>query len=366
MVYVLPPVRQGVRCLILMLFHGLKRLAGRLVNLLFVMKNDIGSLFLLLENCLRDPDSPLLHDEGLHVGSERYARVVLTPLMMDFGYKSRTPRGAEDAKKWIRYDIPGDRPIVEQVVDLFRGIRDYVGTESSPALAEKYPALGAKTRQVFEIYPFLGLNPANHTRERVGDLLEKYFGEYTGRWEDFRAPREFRRPHRAHGEPFLRRDRGLPAAGVRSVTRRELRRDGKGRAAPPPPCRGQREAEEQDPLRHGFRREPDVDGLLQRVPRPLLFHHCPHPRGEARLLLHQSKTVLVPAGGASSSDAVEQPASRADGCSLRIAPRGGGGHYLLPCSAVSKVRAGISGAFRGDLFLDSLREVGVDLSRREL
>ncbi len=83
--------------------------------------------------------------------------------------------------------MPGDRPIVEQVVDLFRGIREYVQTESSPALAEKYPALGPETRRAFEIYPFLGLNPANYTKERIADLLGKYFGEYTGRREDFRA-----------------------------------------------------------------------------------------------------------------------------------------------------------------------------------
>ncbi len=182
----LAPARRVVRSAISPVFRLFKRLVGRLMNLLFVMENDVGSLFLLLENCLRDPYSLVLCDEGLHVGNERYTRIVLTPLMMDFGYKSRTPRGAVNAEKWIRYDVPGDRPIVEQVVDLFRGIRDYVGTESSLALAERYPALGPETRRVFEIYPFLGLNPANYTNERIGDLLEKYFGEYTGRREDFR------------------------------------------------------------------------------------------------------------------------------------------------------------------------------------
>lgn len=187
LVYCLPPARRVVRSLIHVLFRGLKRLVGRLMNLLFVMENDIGSMFLLLENCLRDPESPLLRDDGLHVGNECYTRIVLTPLMMDFGFKSRTPRGAGNSKKWIRYDVPGDRPIVEQVVDLFRGIRDYVETESDASLTDKYPTLAPSTRRIFEIYPFLGLNPANYKADRVAALLHKYFGEYTGRREDFRA-----------------------------------------------------------------------------------------------------------------------------------------------------------------------------------
>jgi predicted TIM-barrel fold metal-dependent hydrolase len=186
-VYAIPCLRNRVRSWGKSVFGAVKRRLGKVMNLLFVMENDIGSMFLLVENCLRDPHSLMLCGEGLHIGNERYTRIVLTPLMMDFGYKSRTRRGAGNAKKWIRYDVPGDRPIVEQVVDLFRGIRDYVGTESDEKLAERYPALGPTTRRVFEIYPFLGLNPANYTRERIGDLLEKYFAEYTGRREDFRA-----------------------------------------------------------------------------------------------------------------------------------------------------------------------------------
>ncbi len=185
-VYAVPSLRTRVESAIRRIGLKLKRSVGRIVNLLFVMENDIGSMFLLLENCLRDPESPLLRDDGLHVGGARYTRIVLTPLMMDFGYRHKTPPGKKP-KRWLRYDVLGDRPIVEQVVDLFRGIRDYARTESSPALAEKYPALGPKTRRAFEIYPFLGLNPANYTKGRIADLLGKYFGEYTGRREDFRA-----------------------------------------------------------------------------------------------------------------------------------------------------------------------------------
>ncbi len=186
-VYAVPCLRRRVRSWGKSVFDAIKHRLGKVMNLLFVMENDIGSMFLLLENCLHDPEFPLLQGDGLYVGGECYTRIVLTPLMMDFGYKGRTAREAGNSKKWIRYDVPGDRPIVEQVVDLFRGIREYVGTESNAKLVERYPALRPETRRVFEIYPFLGLNPANYTQETIGDLLEKYFGGYTGRREDFRA-----------------------------------------------------------------------------------------------------------------------------------------------------------------------------------
>jgi len=184
--YVFPPLRLRVFALARGLTGGLKRLAGRMLNLLYVLENDIGSMFLLVENCLRDPEAPLLRTDGLHVGGERYGKVVLTPLMMDFGYKDKTPPGRKP-KRWLRYDVPAERPIVDQVEDLFRGIREYLETESNAKVAQRYPALRPGTPRVFEIYPFLGLNPANYTKEGIEGLLAKYFGAHTGRREDFRG-----------------------------------------------------------------------------------------------------------------------------------------------------------------------------------
>ncbi|MBN2439728.1 MAG: amidohydrolase family protein, partial [Spirochaetales bacterium] len=68
-------------------------------------------------------------------------KVILTPLMMDFdgrGYK-----GDEQ----LHFNLPPYKPIVEQVVDVFNGIKRY----------------NKITRfQLFEIYPFVGINPQNY------------------------------------------------------------------------------------------------------------------------------------------------------------------------------------------------------------
>ncbi len=186
-VWLVPPLHRWVRSLMRVLFGYVKRLLAKFANLLLVLENDIGSTFLLMENCLREKENPLLDAEGLHLGGETYTRIIFTPLMMDFGYKNKTEPGAAKPKRFFHYDIPAGKPIVEQVVDVFRAIRDYRETESDAALTEKYPALNASAKRVFEIYPFLALNPANYTKAKVDGLLQKYFAYYTGRREDFLA-----------------------------------------------------------------------------------------------------------------------------------------------------------------------------------
>ncbi|MGE5604629.1 MAG: amidohydrolase family protein, partial [Bacteroidota bacterium] len=58
----------------------------------------------------------------------------------DFGYKGRTDPG-------IYYNLPSQKPIAEQVCDLFNGIRKYTKESKN---------------RLFEIYPFLGLNTQNY------------------------------------------------------------------------------------------------------------------------------------------------------------------------------------------------------------
>ena len=149
-------------------------------NLLSVMENDLGSLFLVIENCLREGEKPLLKTEGLRIGERTYKRIVLTPLMMDFGYKGKTPPGNKRPERTFHYDIPASKPIKEQVTDVFNGIKDYVGTRSSEDLARKFPALYSgeegKPDRALEIYPFLGLNTQNYTCDGIDELFRKYFG----------------------------------------------------------------------------------------------------------------------------------------------------------------------------------------------
>lgn len=134
---------------------------NRVKNLLSVMENDIGSFFILIEQYLKDDESLWTKERGLHIGGNYYQKIVLTPLMMDFGYK-----GVRDPN--IYYNKPAKKPIVEQVIDVFNGIRKYRNTSSD---------------RIFEIYPFLGLNTRNYDMGRIEKMLEKYFGSYTGSQE---------------------------------------------------------------------------------------------------------------------------------------------------------------------------------------
>lgn len=140
-------------------------------NLLAVMENDIGSFFLLMEKDLtgdypkKGAGSHLLENGQLHVGGNTYSKIVLTPLMMDFGYKGIKGNAS------IHYSQLAQKPIVEQVMDVFNGIKKY---------------RNEKGDRIFEIYPFLGLNTGNYDMypNENGDglkkLLEKHFDGYAG------------------------------------------------------------------------------------------------------------------------------------------------------------------------------------------
>ncbi len=56
-------------------------------------------------------------------GGNTYNKMIITPLMMDYGYKEL------EAYKDIHYSIPPRKPIREQVDDLFTGIKIYTKNE---------------------------------------------------------------------------------------------------------------------------------------------------------------------------------------------------------------------------------------------
>lgn len=142
------------------------------INLLSVIENDTGSLFLSLETDILSADERYkelidkyrtdstykyasfmkeLKEKWKENGGEiqirtkdgeilKYTNVVITPLVIDFGYKHFDIRG-------IHYNKPPRKPVVEQVVDVFNGIKDY--RERSPV-------------KLLDIYPFLGINTQNY------------------------------------------------------------------------------------------------------------------------------------------------------------------------------------------------------------
>lgn len=138
---------------------------NKINNILAVMENDIGSFFLLIEDYLKEKEkgkSPLLSYGKLHIGGNVYSKIVLTPLIIDFGYKN-----IKDNPN-IYYNKPSRKPIVEQVIDVFNGIKKY--RRVSDNINQHYG--------IFEIYPFLGLNTRNYGMRRIRKMLNKYFSGY--------------------------------------------------------------------------------------------------------------------------------------------------------------------------------------------
>ncbi len=125
----------------------------RPLNLLALMENDLGNYFLLMEKVLleRTPHGKLTID------GQVYERIVITPLMMDFGTKNIISEDLIYGSKPIR------KPIAQQVTDVFNGIATYV---------QRTPHF------LFEIYPFLGLNTNGYELQDLKRLLDKYFKDY--------------------------------------------------------------------------------------------------------------------------------------------------------------------------------------------
>lgn len=137
-------------------------------NLLSAMENDAGSLFLLQENCLLGNygfKPPLIQNNVMTVAGAKYSGMVLTPLIMDFGYQASEIPG-------IYYNKPAAKPVNEQIADLLNGIKKY---------CEKSEV------NFFEIYPFIGINTKNYTANKISEILNKYFGEYEGKYSDLKS-----------------------------------------------------------------------------------------------------------------------------------------------------------------------------------
>jgi predicted TIM-barrel fold metal-dependent hydrolase len=147
----------------------------KVTNLLSFMENDLGSMLKLLEEKIKE--DPALYDkksDTLLIGNKSYSRIVLTPLIMDFGYNHLKAPDLYYGKK------SSHKPVTEQVIDLFKGIKDYLEDKETE-----------NEIKLFEVYPFLGLNTDNYFLENPDNLLDpeekirlqermsKYFENYT-------------------------------------------------------------------------------------------------------------------------------------------------------------------------------------------
>jgi len=170
----------------------MKKFLDTTTNLLSVFENDIGSFFLIIENCLREERDPVnknkkrephLKEDGLHIGNNTYKRVVLTPLMMDFGQKGKV------LNPNCHYGEPSEKPIMGQVADVFNAINRYTQSVNTlpggDPVSLKYTFLKQGTKRLFEVFPFLGINTQNYSFDKIQKMLNRYFNEnYRGSRSD--------------------------------------------------------------------------------------------------------------------------------------------------------------------------------------
>ena len=175
-------------CIGLWKITALVHVARRLINSLYLMETDIADQllmverdFLSLDDRLRTTRLDYFDDERMQratlaersafarqaaelfratpsirarIRGREYDTVILTPLVMDFGRRY-------NRQIKTHYSYSSQKSLEAQVIDLFSGIKRYLA--QSPF-------------QVFEIYPFLGLNPPDFTSpERLTDFLGRVF-----------------------------------------------------------------------------------------------------------------------------------------------------------------------------------------------
>ena len=150
---------------------------NRALNLLSIMENEIGGMFLIVEYYLKNKG--IVQNGTLTIDDKTYDAIVLTPLLIDFGYKNM--------RSDTYYRIPPEKPIVEQTLDVFNGIRKYCDYELVEKSPGDYKIQKRQSKAIFEIYPFLGINTQHYTLQEINLMLNKYFEGYFGSYDALKA-----------------------------------------------------------------------------------------------------------------------------------------------------------------------------------
>jgi hypothetical protein len=162
--------------------------ANRARNLLSFMENPVEYF---LKNPRPENDQgftpPLIENGILKIGDDHFNKIVLCPLIIDFGYKNLKQTG-------VYYNIPPEKPVKKQITDLFGAIRMYYHNSISPetvslssggknTLVTKFKTVRTDYNpgeKLFEIYPLMGINTANYDYDSISAMLDKYFSEFSG------------------------------------------------------------------------------------------------------------------------------------------------------------------------------------------
>jgi hypothetical protein len=154
-----------------------KEQASKTRNLLSFMESSIEFNFLIIEHFLKK-DLTINERNQLVMGQQSFSKMVLCPLIMDFGYKSINNPD-------IFYNVPPQKPVTLQIKDLFSAINSYY-TYDLDLIEEdrqiKFNIRKSETpleKKFFEIYPFMGINTQNYTLEDIRKMMDKYFADFS-------------------------------------------------------------------------------------------------------------------------------------------------------------------------------------------
>jgi hypothetical protein len=144
-----------------------------LINLISITENDAGSVLLQLEKDFLALDEKQKFSKEkqptpgeapiLEINNRQFEKIILTPLLMDFGHS-----GSEQIEHIFYKEMP-KKPISEQILDTYYGIKNY---------------LKKSEFQIFEIFPFLGINPKLYS---LGFVIDDPEGKLKDPVEDFKA-----------------------------------------------------------------------------------------------------------------------------------------------------------------------------------
>ena len=177
------------------LYSKLKLSSKRTVNTLSILENDLGRQFRYLEldymslnpvlfkkiqdlpeNSSTDNINKAVKklweceeiNKSFNINQKPYKKVIVTPLIMDFNYRNYD----RDFKKEIHYFLRPRKMVVDQTLDLFKGIFDYY-ENSKYKLLEIFPFLGINTQNYFT-----GKEPDYDGGKLLSDVLNKYFSGF--------------------------------------------------------------------------------------------------------------------------------------------------------------------------------------------
>jgi hypothetical protein len=147
---------------------------NRIMNLMGIMESETGDFIRQMEENLRKNSGA--EWRGLVIADENetrtYEKIVLNPLIMDFGLKNYGKSKTTYQVRW--------KPITSQVLDLCLGIKNYYLYRQNHAL----PGSNSNI-PLFEILPFMGIDTKNYVLDNPnGDsidlkkLLTKYFNGF--------------------------------------------------------------------------------------------------------------------------------------------------------------------------------------------